>query len=183
MSRSRHTRAAAARAGVAALLFAITACRGALGPPPPSVAGGGAPTAVPDAASPPVSAGPTPDPTMDRPPDATLAAEGGDPVVGQLGTYLWGAGGSDSPWLPGAPIVVGTGEPLLVRIAGDVPVASWRARRAPADDVTGVEARPSGDGGDVIGFAAPEPGAWTVEVTVQFRDGGSATYVWRLEVS
>ena len=36
-----------------------------------------------------------------EPPAATLAAEGGDPVAGQLGSYTWAGGGSDSPWLPG----------------------------------------------------------------------------------
>src|SRR3954452_7640141 len=40
----------------------------------------------------------------DTPPEATLAVEGGDPVAGKLGTYIWADGGSDSPWLPGAPI-------------------------------------------------------------------------------
>ena len=45
-----------------------------------------------------------------------LAAEGGDPGQ-QLGTYIWGDGGSDGPWLPGAPSR-GAGEPLTC----DVPV-------------------------------------------------------------
>ena len=53
-----------------------------------------------------------------EPPAAALAVEGGDPVTGQLGTFTWGDGGSDSPWLPGAPIAVGTGEQLTVSIAG-----------------------------------------------------------------
>ena len=38
-----------------------------------------------------------------EPPAATLAVEGGDPVAGQLGSFTWNGGGSDSPWLPGAP--------------------------------------------------------------------------------
>src|SRR6266576_2728071 len=42
-----------------------------------------------------------------QPPSAALAADGGDPVVGQLGTYTWLDGGSDSPWLPGTTIAVG----------------------------------------------------------------------------
>ena len=52
--------------------------------------------------------------TATEPPAASLAVEGGDPVTGQLGTFTWGDGGSDSPWLPGAPIAVGTGEQLTV---------------------------------------------------------------------
>ena len=35
-----------------------------------------------------------------EPPAASIAVEGGDPVTGQLGTFTWGDGGSDSPWLP-----------------------------------------------------------------------------------
>ena len=57
----------------------------------------------------------------ERPPDATLAADGGDGVAGQLGSYTWRGAGSDSPWLPGTPIAVGAGEPLTVRIGGRRP--------------------------------------------------------------
>src|SRR5688500_217654 len=69
------------------------------------------------------SAGPTgPAPSAagrDAPPDAFLAVEGGDPVVGQLGTYVWLDTGSDSPWLPGAPLAVGAGEPLTLGLDPD----------------------------------------------------------------
>ena len=45
---------------------------------------------------------PSPSAIGDGPPDAELAAEGGDPVTGQLGTYIWAGAGSDSPWLRGS---------------------------------------------------------------------------------
>src|SRR4051812_37540605 len=62
------------------------------------------------------------------PPAAALAVEGGDPVDGQLGTYVWGDGGSDSPWLHGALITVGAREPLSVALRPDQQIASWSAR-------------------------------------------------------
>jgi hypothetical protein len=118
-----------------------------------------------------------------RPPDATLAAEGGDRVVGQLGTYDWGDAGSDSPWLPGSPISTGAGEPLTVRIAGDVPIASWTARRTRGDATSDVAATAIGSGTSVIAFDAPPQGDWTIELVVRFVGGGSATYAWRVMAS
>src|SRR5690242_17082689 len=53
-----------------------------------------------------------------EPPAASLSAEGGDPVVGELGSNTWHGAGSDSPWLQGSPIRVGASEPLTVTIAG-----------------------------------------------------------------
>ena len=49
---------------------------------------------------------------MFPPPLFEGATEGGDPVTGSLGSFTWGDGGSDSPWLPGGEIAVGTGEQL-----------------------------------------------------------------------
>ena len=54
-------------------------------------------------------------PSSWEPPVASLAAEGGDPVAGSLGSFTWGDGGSDSPWLAGAPITAGSGEQFTVR--------------------------------------------------------------------
>ena len=93
-----------------------------------------------------------PDPAIERRvrrrgrPVATLAADGGDAVTGQLGSYTWRGGGSDSPWLPGTPIAVGAGEPLTVRIDGDVPVEAWAARRAPGGATSDIGAIPVGTG-------------------------------------
>ena len=63
------------------------------------------------------SASPPATPRIGDPPVAVAPVEGGDPVVGQLGTYSWAGGGSASPWLPGAPIAVGAEEPLIVTVA------------------------------------------------------------------
>jgi hypothetical protein len=118
-----------------------------------------------------------------EPPSASLAAEGGDAVVGQLGSYTWLDGGSDSPWLPGAPISVGALEPLTVAIGGGVPVADWSARRAPAGSATGAGAVALGGGGPPVAFTAPGPGTWSVQLIVRFAgDLGSATYYWQLAV-
>jgi hypothetical protein len=80
-------------------------------------------SATPPSDRPATTPSPAPSPSVNaslaaaEPPAATLAVEGGDPVTGQLGTFTWGDGGSDSPWLPGSPIAVGTGEQLTVTIA------------------------------------------------------------------
>jgi hypothetical protein len=118
------------------------------------------------------------------PPTASLAAEGGDPVAGQLGTYVWRDGGSDSPWLRGAPITVGAGEPLSVGVVPITGIASWRARTVPAsaDGPDGAASVGEGDGSPA--FAAPGVGTWTLEVHVVFVDGlGDASYFWRLDVT
>lgn len=120
----------------------------------------------------------------DGPPDARVQAEGGDPVIGQLGTYTWGDGGSDSPWLPGAAISVGAGEPLSVRFDPPVEVASWRARFVPSSADGPAGATSLGDGVGEPSFAAPFAGSWTVEVNVTFAaERGAASYFWRLDVS
>jgi hypothetical protein len=116
------------------------------------------------------------------PPDASLAAEGGDAVVGQLGSYTWGDGGSDSPWLPGTPMAVGAGEPLSVTLADGTPIGAWTAVRAPAESSTGVGKVEVGEGSGVVAFSVP-PGRWTVAVTIGFVAGGSATWYWQLEVT
>ena len=157
---------------------------GANGPPATS-------TVVPD----PSDVTPTPTPTAalatpepvspvagaPEPPAASLAAEGGDPVVGQLGSYIWADGGSDSPWLPGAPISVGAVEPLAVTVDPAVRIATWAARMTPAGASTPAGAVALGQGTGSPRFDAPGPGAWTVEVQVRFADGlGSAAYFWAL---
>ena len=118
------------------------------------------------------------------PPSATLAADGGDPAVGQLGSYTWLDGGSDSPWLPGTPLTVGAGEPLTVAIGGGVAVADWSARRVTAGRTDGSGAIALGEAaGPPVAFAAPAAGTWSVQVTVRFaNDLGSAAYYWRLTV-
>jgi hypothetical protein len=158
--------------------------------------GGGAPASSASATSQPAAtiASPSTSPTEaaagppgtpgEVPPAARLAAEGGDPVTAQLGTYTWRDTGSDSPWLPGAPIAVGAGEPLTVTLEPAIGVTSWRTRLLPATADGPADAVTLGQGSGPLVFAAPAPGAWTVEVAVVFADAlGDATYFWRLEVS
>jgi hypothetical protein len=130
------------------------------------------------------TAGASPPSVGSGPPAGQLAAEGGDAVTGQLGTYVWHDEGSDSPWLPGAPIALGRGEPLSITFRPSVVVASWQARTVPAgaDGPTGATAVADGTG--TPQFGAPAPGAWTLEVHVVFADGaGDASYFWRLDVT
>jgi hypothetical protein len=123
------------------------------------------------------------EPLAAGPPAAALAAEGGDPVDGQLGTYTWGASGSDSPWLHGARIAVGSNEPLDVRFGPAIDVVSWLARYVPATADGPAGAVVLGEGTDEPRFEAPEPGTWTVELHVTFaNDLGHASYFWQLAV-
>lgn len=117
------------------------------------------------------------------PPVAALAAEGGDSTDGQLGTYAWGDGGSDSPWLRGARIAVGSGEPIIVTLRPATNVTSWSARSVPSTADGPAGAAVLGEGTGQPRFTAPGPGTWTVEVQVVFADGlGSASYFWKLAV-
>ena len=145
---------------------------------------GGSPTcgASPSPGASPTSGG-SPSPSSVEPPTASLAAEGGDPVIGQLGSFTWDGGGSDSPWLPGAPLIVGTGERLSVTLGGGVGPADWSARRVPAGTADGSGAVELGGGPSPVTFSAPGPGSWSVQVLVRFTGGlGSAAYYWQLTV-
>lgn len=188
-SRSSLAKASGAIVGAVILAGMVFACGpaatatgiGAVASP----RGGASPAASPASpASPAVSRGPSPtDAGRDAPPDALLAAEGGDPVAGQLGTYVWLEAGSDAPWLPGAPIAVGAGEPLTVSLVPDGDIRTWAARYVLADAGAPDGAASLGEGAGSPGFAAPGPGSWTVEVFVEFAAGaGNAHYFWRLEV-
>jgi hypothetical protein len=183
MSRRVVTRSSA-RLGMLALSLLVAACGAGAARPSPSSTPTNAPTASAPVAVPTADASPVATvSTRTRPPEASLAAEGGDAVVGQLGSYTWGDGGSDSPWLPGAPIAVGAGEPLSVTLADGTPIGAWTAVRAPADQANGAGAVEAGGGSGVIAFSVGAPGRWTVAVTIAFVAGGSATWYWQLEVT
>jgi hypothetical protein len=169
-------------------LLAVVACeRGSSTPAPTGTAGTALPTtsvAATPTAAPAATAAATASPsTSALPPAASLAAEGGDAVVGQLGSFTWGDGGSDSPWLPGAPIAVGAGEPLAVTFADPTPTGPWTAVRAPADATSGAGAVAVGAGAGRVAFAIAAPGRWTVAVTVAFIGGGSAAWYWLVTVT
>jgi hypothetical protein len=179
------------RRAVFPLVLVMAGCTSTGMPSPPPTARALA-TASPVLASPSASSAEAPSPTAEPagtdaaegPPAAQLAAEGGDPVTGQLGTYIWGDGGSDSPWLPGARIAVGAGEPLTVTFRSSAAVATWRARSVPSSADGPAGARLLGEGTGGPAFGAPPAGSWTVEVHVVFDGGvGDASYFWRLEVT
>lgn len=120
---------------------------------------------------------------MPLPPAALLSVEGGDPVEGDIGTFTGDNYGSDSPWLPGAPIHVGSGESLTLKLAEPVGIEHWTVSRSPADrlnqDVVGMAEGSSGP----VRFAAPPAGEWSVYVSVWFEDNlGSAAYYWSMDV-
>jgi hypothetical protein len=192
MRRSRVTRRGLAIVAIA-LIVAACSSSGAGGSPGvatsvrPSAAPRTTPIATPEAASattaPAGSSGPTTD--IARPPAASLSVEGGEPVTGQLGSYTWNGGGSDSPWLPGAPITVGAGEQLTAVLDGGVGVATWSASRVAAgsSDGAGAVGLGDGDGSGSIAFASPATGHWSVQLTVRFAgERGSAAYYWSVTV-
>ncbi len=196
MTATTVARRVASTALVAAILAGCGGGGGSSGEPATSgspMASATVSASAPVSASPPIltpgsAALPTDPPSVgmpgrDVPPDASLAAEGGDPVLGQLGSYVWLETGSDAPWLPGAPITVGAGEPLSVRFEPDGAIARWRARYVPAGQTDPQGATSLGEGAGEPAFPAPAAGSWTAEVTVDFGpDVGSASYFWRLDV-
>jgi hypothetical protein len=118
------------------------------------------------------------------PPDASMAVEGGDPVVGTLGSYTWRSVGSDAPWLRGSPIHVGRGEELEVSFGSPVAIATWTAGRTMPGSLDGSGAIGLGEGRrSPPRFLAPPPGTWSVQVVVWFAaNQGSAAYYWLVEV-
>ena len=117
------------------------------------------------------------------PPAAALAAEGGDATDGQLGTYTWGGGGSDAPWLRGARMAVGSGEPLSVAFRPETMIEAWTARAVPSTADGPERATALGQGAGLPRFRSPDAGTWTVEVHVTFPNAaGAASYFWQLAV-
>lgn len=128
---------------------------------------------------------PVVDPAIPEPPAASIAVEGGDPVVGELGSFSWQNSGSDSPWLPGNPIHVGAGEQLRLTLAEPVRIVEWHvSRQPPRSTLDGYGALRMGEGSrEPVTFAAPPPGSWSVNVDVWFADNlGSAAYYWLITV-
>jgi len=135
------------------------------------------PSAEPTPASPDVG------PAMPEPPPASLAVEGGDPVVGELGSLTWRNSGSDAPWVPGTPMRVGRGEQLTLTLATDVRIETWTVRRTPTSTIgSGVIGMGEGSA-EPVTFAAPPAGSWSVSVNVLFAGNlGSAAYYWLIAV-
>jgi hypothetical protein len=121
---------------------------------------------------------------MAQPPAASIAVEGGDPVVGELGSFTWQNSGSDSPWLDGNPIHIGSGETLTVTFAEPVAIETWTASRVDSATLDGSIAVGLGEGTvDPVAFTGPPQGTWSVNVNVWFADNlGSGSYYWLVEV-
>ncbi len=136
----------------------------------------GSPSTTPGSVSPSVELGA-------EPPAASLAVEGGDPVVGELGSFTWNNAGSDAPWVPGTPLRVAPGERFTLSLASNVPIEHWTVKRSPASSVgTGVTGMGEGSS-DPVTFPAPPRGAWSVAVDVWFAGNlGSAAYYWLVTV-
>jgi hypothetical protein len=143
----------------------------------PGSAVASAPTATPSSTQP--SPATTAESSIPLPPSAWLAVEGGDPVVGALGGFTWMDSGSASPWLPGTPLHVGTGERLTMALADGVGIAGWAVRRS-SPAALGVDPIGMADGaGEPLTFDAPAAGMWSVNVELRFAgDLGSAAYFW-----
>jgi hypothetical protein len=127
---------------------------------------------------------PSVEPDVPEPPAAEIAVEGGDPVVGELGSFSWNNIGSSSPGLDGAPIHVGAGEPVTLTLAAPIGIAGWQVSRVrPGNhDWVGAVSMGSGSAMPVL-FEAPPTGTWSVEVRVVFSGHlGSAAYYWRFQV-
>ena len=131
----------------------------------------------------PASPSPSGAPGLSEPPAAALAVEGGDPVVGELGSFTWNNGGSDAPWVPGTPLRMAIGEQLTLSLAADVPIEHWTVRRTPASSVgTGVTGMGEGSS-DPVTVPAPPRGSWSVAIEVWFAGNlGSAAYYWLVTV-
>jgi hypothetical protein len=152
---------------------------GPVTPPPPTPSG--------SPSSPPAAQ--TPDPEVEvpaTPPRALLVDADAGSTVGALGSYTWGDGGSDSPW-----IVVRAGRaaagagPWALSFAPDVPVDAWTAawasiRNGRPGQIAGYE---QGTTGQVAFIGPTGPGPWTLKVEVRFAGGGSAVYFWRLRAA
>lgn len=167
---------------VLALTVAVAACGVRPMTASPSSPNGSA-SASPLAPAATASSASSPSPAPDGPPAAWLAVEGGDPIEGALGSYTWGDGGSDGPWLHGAPIRVGSGEPLTVTLTPDVPIEAWTIRYTWFDATSPSGAIELATGRGAPAFAPPPAGAWTVELRIVFDDdAGEATYAWAMTV-
>jgi hypothetical protein len=155
------------RSGLVVFLGALLAVVACGAPPPPT------PEPSPTVAGEPVAA---------QPPLAVLNFPGGEPTAGDLGTYIYRGAGSDSPWLPGEPMVVPAAGALgEIFLSEPLTVTAWRARVAPAGQVPRIgEGRQIAAGEGRMVFELPS-GAWTLQLSVQFGDGiGEAMYYWQL---
>jgi len=145
--------------------------------------------------APPASVAPEvtdPAPVISLPPLAVLSVDGGEPITGALGTYVYEGSGSDAPWLPAAslePVQVPAGATLELKLEDASAFVSWSAQVAAADDVrgesrTGLGQSEGSERMESAAFASPETGQWVLAVRVFYPDDrGDAFLFWLLDVS
>jgi hypothetical protein len=199
----RLDRLAAGPVAAAAMgaLLAAGCTAGAVAPPTPTIGPAGSvpvvasPTPDPVTPSPttperstgepPATASTTPRPDApSAPPSALLADADEVPVAGTLGSYTWGNGGSDSPWIIVGVDRAATGTgPWTMSFEPEVPVESWVAAWAAIRDGRPgrVEGYEQGATGPIMLTGPTGPGPWTLKVEVRVVGGGSAVYFWRLK--
>ncbi len=182
----RLIRASALAILIPALLAACSTPGTSSSPPPPEASPAATldppATVIPSLA--PSEEVPTPEPPIPEPPAASIAVEGGDAVVGQLGSFGWKNSGSDAPWLDGSPIHVGAGEQLVLTLAEPIAIDTWQVSRVLPGSRDGIGSIGMAEGsGERVAFVAPPSGSWSVSVSVWFADNlGSAAYYWLIEV-
>ncbi len=148
-------------------------------------------TPAPSSATAPPTAGSEPSPTQAAspapipatPPVAVLGGLDGPAASGQLGSYTWGSGGSDAPWIVGEALGTATsGASLDVSLAGATP-ASWTAAWAEVSGgIAGSPSAGASGSGQVAVTAPAKAGDWTLRVTATFGPGHNATYFWHLAI-
>ncbi|MEI7745218.1 MAG: hypothetical protein WCK58_15900, partial [Chloroflexota bacterium] len=129
---------------------------------------------------------PTPRPTeIPGPPTAALAAAGGIPVRGELGTFTWEGMGSDSPFLVVSRDRALTGSgPFTVTIAPPLAIADWSAAwvRVSGGTTIGRLVKLHGSGTEIAVAPPPVAGDWSLGVDIRFATGDTTAFYWRVEV-
>lgn len=122
-------------------------------------------------------------PLDDLPPDAAVLVAGADPLLGQLGGYTWGNGGSDAPWLQGTRGAVPPDRPLQFGLSRDVAIDAWSVAYAAAGLPSPERLIPLDPTGAPLEVVPPPAGRWTVVLRVRFGQGlGDAAWYWTLIV-
>lgn len=133
-----------------------------------------------------------PVPGISLPPLALLSVDGGEPMTGELGTYVYEGSGSDAPWLPAASlesVQVPSGATLELTLEDASAFVSWSAQVAAAEDVRGESKTGLGQSEgstrmESAAFASPETGQWVLAARVFYPDDrGDAVFFWLLDVS
>lgn len=181
-------RLSGARRLAAVAAVAVAAAAAACGPGPAAPATPAAATAGPSVAASdpaPSTAGESIPTDLPGPPLAALSA-GSVLVDGALGTFTWGGGGSDAPWIvPPAERAIADGGPFSVTFTPPIPVERWTMSWAPitAEGAGSPTGGLEGTGPLPAVGPVPGPGPWSLAVRAWFGAGREATWFWRVDQS